>query len=164
MAAEDIGLADPNALLVAVAARDAFHMLGPPEGYLPLAEMTIYLATAPKSNSAKVALGAALAAAQETPAAPVPMHIRNAPTGLMKELGYGRGYRYAHDSPDAFLPQEYLPDSLRGAAFYVPGPFGHEKRVAERMEWWARKRAETAGEDTQAGSGNTQADSEDDAG
>ena len=145
MAAEDIGLADPNALIVAVAARDAFHMLGPPEGYLPLAEMTIYLATAPKSNSAKVALGAALAAAQETPAAPVPMHIRNAPTGLMKELGYGRGYRYAHDSPDAYLPQEYLPDSLRGAAFYVPGPFGHEKRVAERMEWWARKRAEAEG-------------------
>src|SRR5262245_46462447 len=146
MAAEDIGLADPNALIVAVAARDAFHMLGPPEGYLPLAEMTIYLATAPKSNSAKVALGAALAAAQETPAAPVPMHIRNAPTGLMKELGYGRGYQYAHDSPDAYLPQEYLPDSLRGAAFYVPGPFGHEKRVAERMEWWARKRAEVEGE------------------
>ena len=147
MAAEDIGLADPNALVMAVAARDAFHMLGPPEGYLPLAEMTIYLATAPKSNSAKVALGAALAAAQETPAAPVPLHIRNAPTGLMKELGYGRGYRYAHDSPDAYLPQEYLPDSLRGAAFYVPGPFGHEKRVAERMEWWARKRSEVeAGE------------------
>jgi putative ATPase len=146
MAAEDIGLADPNALLVAVAARDAFHMLGPPEGYLPLAEMTIYLATAPKSNSAKVALGAALAAAQETPAAPVPMHIRNAPTGLMKELGYGRGYRYAHDSPDAYLAQEYLPDALRGTAFYVPGPFGHEKRVAERMEWWARKRAEAEGD------------------
>jgi putative ATPase len=142
MAAEDIGLADPNALILAVAARDAFHMLGPPEGYLPLAEMTIYLATAPKSNSAKVALGAALAAAQETPAAPVPLHIRNAPTGLMKELGYGRGYRYAHDSPDAYLAQEYLPDPLQGAAFYVPGPFGHEKRVAERMEWWARKRAE----------------------
>src|SRR6185312_13915780 len=104
MAAEDIGLADPNALIMAVAARDAFHMLGPPEGYLPLAEMTIYLATAPKSNSTKVALGAARAAAQETPAAPVPLHIRNAPTGLMKELGYGRGYRYAHDSPDAYLP------------------------------------------------------------
>ena len=114
MAAEDIGLADPNALVMAVAARDAFHMLGPPEGYLPLAEMTIYLATAPKSNSAKVALGAALAAARDTPAAPVPLHIRNAPTGLMKELGYGKGYRYAHDSPEAYLPQEYLPDELRG--------------------------------------------------
>src|SRR4051795_10860935 len=164
MAAEDIGLADPNALMLAVAARDAFHMLGPPEGYLPLAEMTIYLATAPKSNSTVAALGAALASARETPAAPVPMHIRNAPTPLMKGLGYGRAYQYAHDSADAYLAQEYLPDSLRGAAFYVPGPFGHEKRVAERMEWWARKRAEAAGTDTQAGPGNAQADSEDDAG
>ncbi|HEX7336029.1 MAG TPA: replication-associated recombination protein A [Gemmatimonadales bacterium] len=138
MAAEDIGLADPNALILAVAARDAFHMLGPPEGYLPLAEMTIYLATAPKSNSAKVALGAALEAARETPAAPVPLHIRNAPTPLMKELGYHQGYRYAHDSPDAYLPQEYLPDQLRGAAFYKPGAFGHEKRIAERLEWWEK--------------------------
>jgi len=142
MAAEDIGLADPNALVLAVAARDAFHMLGAPEGYLPLAEMTIYLATAPKSNSAKAALGAALAAAQETPAAPVPLHIRNAPTGLMKELGYGKGYRYAHDSPEAYLPQEYLPDELRGTAFYAPGPFGYERKVAERMEWWERKKRE----------------------
>jgi putative ATPase len=138
MAAEDIGLADPNALLMAVAARDAFHMLGPPEGYLPLAEMTIYLATAPKSNSAKVALGAALEAARETPAAPVPLHIRNAPTPLMKELGYHQGYRYAHDSPDAYLPQEYLPDTLRGQTFYTPGTFGHEKKIAERLEWWAK--------------------------
>ena len=142
MAAEDIGLADPNALMMAVAARDAFHMLGPPEGYLPLAEMTIYLATAPKSNSAKVALGAAMDAARETPAAPVPLHIRNAPTPLMKELGYGRGYHYAHDSPEAYLPQEYLPDQLRDAVFYGPGTFGFEKTLAERMEWWARKRGE----------------------
>jgi putative ATPase len=138
MAAEDIGVADPTALIMAVAARDAFHMLGPPEGYLPLAEMTIYLATAPKSNSAKVALGAAMDAARETPAAPVPLHIRNAPTPLMKELGYHRGYRYAHDSPDAFLPQEYLPDALRGRMFYVPGGFGHEKKIAERLEWWEK--------------------------
>ena len=141
MAAEDIGLADPNALVMAVAARDAFHMLGPPEGYLPLAEMTIYLATAPKSNSAKVALGAALDAARETPAAPVPLHIRNAPTPLMKELGYHRGYRYAHDSPDAYLPQEYLPDALQGAAFYAPGSFGYEKKIAERLEWWEKLRS-----------------------
>jgi putative ATPase len=141
MAAEDIGLADPNALMLAVAARDAFHMLGPPEGYLPLAEMTIYLATAPKSNSAKAALGAALEAAQETPAAPVPLHIRNAPTPLMKELGYNKGYRYAHDSPEAYQAQEYLPDELRGATFYSPGQFGHEKKIAERLEWWARLKA-----------------------
>jgi putative ATPase len=143
MAAEDIGLADPNALLMAVAARDAFHMLGPPEGYLPLAEMTIYLATAPKSNSAKVALGAAMDAARETPAAPVPLHIRNAPTPLMKELGYHKGYRYAHDSPDGYLPQDYLPDQLRDALFYVPGALGQERTIAERLERWARvKRGE----------------------
>jgi putative ATPase len=138
MAAEDIGLADPNALMMAVAARDAFHMLGPPEGYLPLAEMTIYLATAHKSNSAKVALGAAMDAARNTPAAPVPLHIRNAPTPLMKELGYNRGYQYAHNSPEAYIPQEYLPDQLRDALFYVPGTFGFETTLAERMERWAR--------------------------
>src|SRR4026209_2756581 len=108
MAAEDIGLADPNALLMAVAARDAFHMLGPPEGYLPLAEMTIYLATAPKSNSGYRALNAAFEAARETPGAPVPFHIRNAPTGLMRELGYGEGYQYAHGVPEAYIPQDDL--------------------------------------------------------
>ncbi|HTC24511.1 MAG TPA: recombination factor protein RarA, partial [Gemmatimonadales bacterium] len=142
MAAEDIGLADPHALVLAVAARDAFHMLGPPEGYLPLAEMTIYLATAPKSNSAKVALGAALDAARNSPAAPVPTHLRNAPTPLMKELGYGAGYRYAHDSPTAYQPQEYLPDALRGISFYIPGAMGYEKKVAERLEWWAKQKEE----------------------
>ena len=136
MAAEDIGLADPNALQIAVAARDAFHMLGAPEGLLPLAEMTIYLATAPKSNSAKAALSAALDAARDTPAEPVPMHIRNAPTPLMKELGYGQGYQYAHDSPDAYLPQEYLPERLRGTVLYAPGRFGFEREIAKRLAWW----------------------------
>ena len=136
MAAEDIGLADPEGLKLAVAARDAYHMLGPPEGYLPLAQMTIYLATAPKSNSAMAALTAAIAAAQQSPAAGVPMHIRNAPTRLMKDLGYNRGYQYAHDSPDAFIPQEYLPDELRGSRFYEPGPFGFEKEIAKRLAWW----------------------------
>ncbi|HUQ80929.1 MAG TPA: replication-associated recombination protein A [Gemmatimonadaceae bacterium] len=136
MAAEDVGLADPEALKLAVAARDAYHMLGPPEGYLPLSQMTIYLATAPKSNSAKAALGAALEAARESPAAGVPMHIRNAPTALMKDLGYNRGYQYAHDSADAYIPQEYLPDELRGSQFYEPGPFGFEKEIAKRLAWW----------------------------
>jgi putative ATPase len=161
MAAEDIGVADPNALIMAVAARDAFHMLGPPEGYLPLAEMTIYLATAPKSNSAKAALGAAMEAARETPAAPVPLHIRNAPTPLMKELGYHRGYRYAHDSPDAYLPQEYLPDELRGATFYTPGTFGHEKKIAERLEWWAKLKSgeEKRERDEKGGSGEGESSS-----
>jgi putative ATPase len=144
MAAEDVGLADPNALQLAVAARDAFHMLGPPEGYLPLAEMTIYLATAPKSNSSKRALHAALDAARESPAAGVPMHIRNAPTPLMKELGYNAGYQYAHDSPDAYLPQEYLPDELRDAVLYEPGRFGFEREIARRLAWW-RELKERAG-------------------
>jgi len=136
MSAEDIGLADPNALQIAVAARDAYHMLGPPEGYLPLTEMIIYLATAPKSNSGMRALGAAFEAARETPGAPVPFHIRNAPTGLMKELGYGEGYQYAHGVPEAYIPQEYLPDVLRGSVFYEPDPFGFEKDIAKRLAWW----------------------------
>ena len=145
MAAEDIGLADPEALKLAVAARDAYHMLGMPEGYLPLAEMVVYLATAPKSNSAKVALGEAMKAAEEFPAEGVPMHIRNAPTNLMKELGYHSGYQYAHDVPEAYIPQEYLPDRLRGRTFYRPGPFGFEKEIAKRLAWWEelkRRKAE----------------------
>ena len=147
MAAEDVGLADPEALKLAVAARDAFHMLGPPEGYLPLSQMTIYLATAPKSNSAKRALDAAIEAAQSTPAAPVPLHIRNAPTALMKELGYHEGYQYAHNVPEAYIPQEYLPDELRGTLLYEPGPFGFEREIAKRLEWWSelRDRARDAG-------------------
>ena len=140
MAAEDIGLADPNALKYAIAARDAFHMLGPPEGYLALADMTIYLATAPKSNSGYRALHAALEAARQTPAAPVPVHLRNAPTELMRELGYGKDYRYAHDSPDAYVPQEYLPEELRGRRFYTPGRFGYEQDIAKRMAFWASLR------------------------
>ncbi|MBA2708217.1 MAG: replication-associated recombination protein A [Gemmatimonadaceae bacterium] len=143
MAAEDIGLSDPHALQIAIAARDAYHMLGPPEGYLPLAEMIIYLATAPKSNSSYRALSAALDAARETPAEPVPFHIRNAPTALMKELGYHEGYQYAHDVPEAYIPQEYLPDKLRGTVFYEPGPFGFEKDIAKRLAWWAELRGRT---------------------
>ena len=143
MAAEDIGLADPDALKLAVAARDAYHMLGPPEGFLPLAQMVVYLATAPKSNSAKVALGNAIQAAQETPAEGVPLHIRNAPTKLMKELGYHSGYQYAHDVAEAYIPQEYLPDKLRGRTFYQPGPFGFEKEIAKRLAWWEELKRRT---------------------
>ncbi|HUO52294.1 MAG TPA: replication-associated recombination protein A [Gemmatimonadaceae bacterium] len=147
MSAEDIGLADPNALQLAIAAREAYHVLGPPEGYLPLAEMTVYLATAPKSNATKRALDASMAAAHATPAAPVPLHIRNAPTALMKELGYFKGYQYAHDSPNAYLPQRYLPDELGDATFYEPGAFGFEKEVAKRIAWWkSLDRAEQGGE------------------
>jgi putative ATPase len=140
MSAEDIGLADPHALTLAVAARDAFHMLGPPEGYLPLSEMVVYLATAPKSNSALMALHHALEAARATPAAPVPLHIRNAPTPMMKQLGYGAGYRYAHDDPEAYTPQEYLPPELRGTRFFQPHETGFEISIAERMAQWERRK------------------------
>ncbi len=144
MAAEDIGVADPQALQLAVAARTAYHILGPPEGYLPLAEMLVYLATAPKSNSSYRALGDAMDAARATPGEGPPLHIRNAPTRLMKQLGYHDGYKYAHDSEDAYIPQEYLPDKLRGSVFYEPGPFGFEKEIAKRLAWWAelKKRAD----------------------
>ncbi len=145
MAAEDIGLADPEALKLAVAARDAYHMLGAPEGYLPLAQMVIYLATAPKSNSSYRALSAALDAAREHPAEGVPLHIRNAPTALMKELGYHEGYQYAHSVPEAYIPQEYLPEALAGAEFYSPGPFGFEKEIAKRLAWWQELRHRNQG-------------------
>jgi putative ATPase len=138
MAIEDIGLADPRALTVALAAKDAYHFLGSPEGELGLAEATIYLATAPKSNRVTTAFGAAQAAAEEHPAEPVPLHIRQAPTPLMKELGYGEGYKYAHNYEHAYVPQEYLPESLRGEKWYRPTEFGYEKTVAERIEFWER--------------------------
>ena len=136
MAIEDIGLADPRGLTVALAAKDAYHFLGTPEGELALAQATIYLATAPKSNRAYAAFGEAQAAAQSHPAEPVPLHIRNAPTGLMKDLGYGNDYKYAFDSEDAYIPQEYLPERLRGSVWYQPGDMGYEKAVKERMAWW----------------------------
>jgi putative ATPase len=145
MATEDIGLADPLALQVTIAARDAFHFLGSPEGELALAEAAIYLATAPKSNRAYEAWGAALAKARETPGAAVPLHIRNAPTGLMKELGYGRGYRYDPSEPEGVAPQEYLPDGLRGEVFYRPSGSGAEKAIAERLRWWAERRSAREG-------------------
>ena len=151
MSAEDVGLADPQALRIAVAAREAFQVLGPPEGFLPLAEMTIYLATAPKSNSGYRGLNAALDAARRTPAAPVPMHIRNAPTQLMKDLGYHEGYRYAHDSPDHYVPQEYLPDEVRGQKFYEPGPFAYEREIAKRLSWWEKRKGVGSGDDGGAG-------------
>jgi putative ATPase len=136
MASEDIGLADPQALQVALAARDAFHFLGSPEGELALAEAAVYLATAPKSNRTYVAWGKALDAARDTPAAPVPLHVRNAPTRLMKGLGYGAGYAYAHDDPTGYVPQEYFPDAVKERTYYEPGGFGFEKKIAERLAWW----------------------------
>src|SRR4051812_1933417 len=143
MAAEDIGLADPEALKLAGAARGAFHMLGPPQGYFPPARVIVYLGAAPKGKKPKRALGAALEAAQSHPAEPVPLHIRNAPTPLMKELGYHQGYQYAHDAAEAYIPQEYLPESLRGSTFYEPGKFGFEREIAKRMAWWEELKRKT---------------------
>lgn len=136
-ASEDVGLADPQALTIALAARDAYHTLGSPEGDLALAEAAVYLATAPKSNRVHEAWGEALTLAREHPAEGVPLHIRNAPTSLMKELGYGKGYEYAHAVPEAYIPQDYLPESLRDTTLYKPGPFGFEKEIAKRIAWWA---------------------------
>jgi len=146
-ASEDVGLADPQALRVALAARDAYQMLGTPEGELALAEAAVYLATAPKSNRVYLAWGAAMEAAREYPAEGVPLHIRNAPTSLMKQLGYGKGYQYAHDVPDAYLPQKYLPDALEGSTFYEPGTFGFERDIAKRMAWWSELRERARGGD-----------------
>jgi putative ATPase len=138
MAVEDIGLADPAALQVAVAARDAFHFLGSPEGDLALAEACAYLAAAPKSNRLYRGYGAAMKAARETPAEAVPLHIRNAPTRLMKDLGYGAGYRYDPEWDGGVAPQTYLPESLAGHHFYQPGDTGQEPDLASRL---ARARA-----------------------
>ncbi|MBI4521915.1 MAG: replication-associated recombination protein A, partial [Gemmatimonadetes bacterium] len=136
MASEDIGLADPRALQVAVAARDSYHFLGSPEGELAIAEVAVYLATAPKSNRLYLAWSAAVEAAGETPAEPVPLPIRNAPTGLLRDLGYGEGYRYDPDWPDGVAPQEYLPDKLRGVRFYSPSECGEERSIGQRLAWW----------------------------
>ena len=144
-ATEDVGLADPQALTIALAARDTYQALGSPEGELALAEAAVYLACAPKSNRVYEAWGAALALAREYPAEGVPMHIRNAPTSLMKELGYGKGYQYAHSDPSGYLPQEYLPEAIRDRVLYEPGPFGFERDIAKRLQWWADQKRRATG-------------------
>src|SRR5881398_621171 len=136
IAAEDVGLADPRAMAVALGAKDAYHFLGSPEGELAVAEAVVYLATAPKSNRVYTAFAQAMDAAAAHPAAAVPLHIRNAPTPLMEELGYGAGYKYAHAFEHAYVPQEYLPEVLRGASWYQPTDSGFEKTIGERMEFW----------------------------
>ncbi len=139
-ASEDIGNADPSALGVAMDAMQAFRFLGHPEGELALAQAAVYLATAPKSNSIYIAYGQVQAAVAERGSLPVPLHIRNAPTALMKGLGYGRGYRYAHDFREAYAPQDYLPDELKGRVFYHPTDRGYEKTVSERLDRWRQLR------------------------
>ena len=140
LAAEDVGLADPQALVVAVAAQQAVHFVGMPEGFLPLAEAVIYLATAPKSNSAYAGYLQAKKDVEETRNDPVPLHLRNPVTRLMRESGYGKGYRYAHDYPGNVVEQVYLPNRLAGHRYYQPSGQGYEKEIAERLRHWAEER------------------------
>ena len=139
-ASEDIGNADPQALALTVAAKDAVHFIGMPEGNTALAQAVLYLATAPKSNAVYLAYTRAADVAKTDVAAPVPLHIRNAPTKLMKQLDHGKGYKYAHDEPDAVAEMDCLPDKLKGREFYTPTDFGFEKDIAKRLAWWKKRR------------------------
>jgi len=145
MASEDIGMADPNALTVSVAAMQAAHFVGMPEGNLALAQAAVYLALAPKSNALYVGYGEVAQDAQKTLAEPVPFHLRNAVTGLMANQGYGKGYQYAHDTPDRLTDMQCLPDNLKGRRYYRPTDQGLEKRLREKMAAiaeWKKKDAE----------------------
>ena len=138
-ASEDVGLADPQALVQALAAKEAYHFLGSPEGELALVQAAVYLAVAPKSNALYRAYGAVREDVEKFQSLPVPFPIRNAPTKLMKGLGYGQGYRYAHDYPEALVPQEYLPEALKGRTYYRPTDRGDEKTVGERLAFWRKR-------------------------
>jgi putative ATPase len=139
-ASEDIGLADPDALVQALAGWDTYERLGSPEGELAIAQSVIYLATAPKSNAAYRAMGAAMGAAKRTGSLMPPKHILNAPTRMMKDLGYGDGYAYDHDAPDAFSGQNYFPDGMERQAFYRPAERGFERDIVKRLAYWAKLR------------------------
>jgi putative ATPase len=139
-AAEDVGNADPQALQVAVAAKDAFHFVGLPEGRIPLAQAVTYLATAPKSNASYMAMQAAAQDVHEHGALPVPLHLRNAPTPLMEKLGYGEAYKYAHNYPDHLVEQEHLPKELHARRYYAPSDSGYESRIKERLKSWEEKK------------------------
>src|SRR5262245_25025691 len=139
-AAEDIGNADPRALQVAVAAKDAFHFIGLPEGKIPLAQAVTYLATAPKSNASYKAMLAAAEDVDEHGTLPVPLHLRNAPTPLMQKLGYGKNYKYAHNYPGHVVEQEHLPKELKDKRYYMPSDSGYESRIKERLKSWEEKK------------------------
>jgi putative ATPase len=145
MAIEDIGLADPQALVIANAAKDAFDFLGSPEGELAIAQAVIYVATAPKSNAAYTAFSAARRTAKDAGSLLPPKHILNAPTRLMKDEGYGAGYDYDHDAPDAFSGQDYFPEALGRQTFYDPPERGFEREIRKRLEYWAKLRRERSG-------------------
>lgn len=139
-AAEDVGLANPNALLLANAGFDAINKIGWPEGRIVLAEVTIYLATSPKSNSAYNAIDSALQLVKEKGDLPIPLHLRNAPTKLMKQLGYGKNYKYAHSYEGNFIDQQYLPDQLKKTRFWIPGTSQQEQTLVERLKkWWGKR-------------------------
>lgn len=139
-ASEDVGNADPRALTVAISAMQAFQFIGLPEGELALAQTAVYLATASKSNALYTGYGRIKETISRTGTLPVPLHIRNAPTRLMKELGYGKGYLYAHNFEDAYVPQDFLPEKLKGETYYHPTDRGYEKIIRERMEQWRKLR------------------------
>ena len=145
MASEDIGMADPQALVIANAAKDAYDYLGSPEGELALAQACVYLATAPKSNALYTAFKGAMRMAKENGSLAPPKHILNAPTKLMKSEGYGSGYRYDHDEPDAFSGQDYFPEALGRQKFYDPPDRGFEREIRKRLDWWAKLRRERQG-------------------
>jgi putative ATPase len=145
MAVEDIGLADPQALAICNAAKDAYDFLGSPEGELAIAQAVIYVATAPKSNAAYIAYGAAMRTAKQAGSLLPPKHILNAPTKLMKEEGYGADYDYDHDAPDAFSGQDYFPEALGRQKFYDPPERGFEREIRKRLEYWAKLRKERGG-------------------
>ena len=138
-AAEDIGLANPNAILIANTCFEVVHKIGMPEARIPLSECVIYLATSPKSNSAYLAIDAAIATVKQTGNSPVPLHLRNAPTKLMKDLNYGQDYKYPHDYPGNFVDQPYLPEELKDKKFYQPQPNAQEAKILERLKAWWRK-------------------------
>jgi putative ATPase len=139
-ASEDVGMADPQALVVAMAAQQAVHFIGMPEGNLALAEAVVYLSTAPKSNSLYQAYTKVQEEVKQGTSESVPLHLRNPLTSLMKDIGYGKGYKYAHDYPGHFVRQQNLPDSLQGKQFYIPGEHGYEKQVSERLKnWWPER-------------------------
>jgi len=140
-AAEDVGNAEPQALQVAIAAKDAVHFVGLPEGRIPLAQCATFLATCPKSNAAYRAMLSAAAAVKAEGALPVPLHLRNAPTPMMQGLGYGAGYQYPHDHPDGVVAQQYLPDALEDRVFYEPTDRGHERTIGERLRTWRATRS-----------------------
>jgi putative ATPase len=145
-AVEDIGLADPQALVQALAAWDTYERLGSPEGELALAQCVIFLGTAPKSNAAYTAMGAANAAARETGSLMPPKHILNAPTRLMKDLGYGKGYEYDHDTAEGFSGQNYFPDGMARRSLYQPVDRGFEREIRKRLDYWEKLRRQRLGE------------------